>query len=732
MQAGVVNGTGSNTGWTASKSNSCVPKSHLSGGPYASLLKEDKKRQEELDKLLAGLDKLTETLPDLTLTPPPPPPKTEPDSNVRPSQVVSTLKRSANMANIATETAAMPYHTRTDSKPFSYIRTNKGQSAPGLQSPGLLRKIMNGSEASNNSSRAVTPVNFQQNLQQQRQQNYSVELNVTPIAVSHKTIQVNDHKSSLIKDMDCTDQEASLSWLQKQQRKLQDRRENQRRRESKETMKELKTSLNLVKPPEPIEPPPRTFDVVATISPKTSTPKAGGIPLSATMTMLQRQKSDSSFDRSRPLLRSRLRHESESEMSDVFTTTTYFRNQPSLGGSITSVDSSMIYGMNGTNSLPGSRPITPGFPSTAPTTPYFNHSANNFNILQQRINSCTKFSNGQQRSASPMGGGTLSLYTASRRGSISSTATSEPPAEVPAHFVKRAKDSHKYWYKPNISREEAIAMIQDQPPGAFVVRNSNSFPGAFGLALKVATPPVGSGSDELVRHFLIEPTKKGVKLKGYANEPVFGSLSALIYQHTVMPMALPQILVLPEVDLMPDAVDSGSLQMQQLLQVGAACNVLYLFTMDTDTLTGPTALQKAVSQLMTLKANNAAPVSQMATCVHFKVSSQGITLTDNARRLFFRKHYPTHSVSFCNIDPDDRKWKSGKGEAPARIFGFVARKPTSRSGHNQCHLFAEQDPDQPARAIVNFVNKVLVSVGSRSRSLSASAGRSSTSGSGAV
>ena len=43
----------------------------------------------------------------------------------------------------------------------------------------------------------------------------------------------------------------------------------------------------------------------------------------------------------------------------------------------------------------------------------------------------------------------------------------------------------------------------------------------------------------------------------------------------------------------------------------------------------------------------------------------------------------------------------------SRIFGFVARKPTSRSGHNQCHIFAEQDPDQPARAIVNFVNKVL-------------------------
>jgi hypothetical protein len=39
--------------------------------------------------------------------------------------------------------------------------------------------------------------------------------------------------------------------------------------------------------------------------------------------------------------------------------------------------------------------------------------------------------------------------------------------------------------------------------------------------------------DELVRHFLIEPTSKGVKLKGYTNEPVFGSLSALVYQVSI-------------------------------------------------------------------------------------------------------------------------------------------------------------------------------------------------------
>lgn len=44
----------------------------------------------------------------------------------------------------------------------------------------------------------------------------------------------------------------------------------------------------------------------------------------------------------------------------------------------------------------------------------------------------------------------------------------------------------------------------------------------------------------------------------------------------------------------------------------------------------------------------------------------------------------------------------------SRVFGFVARKPASLTD-NQCHLFAELDPEQPASAIVNFVTKVMMS-----------------------
>ncbi|KAK3714113.1 hypothetical protein QZH41_017942, partial [Actinostola sp. cb2023] len=110
-----------------------------------------------------------------------------------------------------------------------------------------------------------------------------------------------------------------------------------------------------------------------------------------------------------------------------------------------------------------------------------------------------------------------------------------------------------------------VSLLKDKEPGHFVVRDSQSFPGAYGLAVRVAVPPahVLQGdltkidlASELIRHFLIESTKKGVKLRGISNEPVFGSLSALIFQHTITPLSLPIRLVIPSQDLMPEiAVD---------------------------------------------------------------------------------------------------------------------------------------------------------------------------------
>ncbi|XP_051515882.1 tensin-2-like isoform X2 [Myxocyprinus asiaticus] len=269
--------------------------------------------------------------------------------------------------------------------------------------------------------------------------------------------------------------------------------------------------------------------------------------------------------------------------------------------------------------------------------------------------------------------------------------------------VKFVQDSSRFWYKPGISREQAIAALKEREPGAFLIRDSNSFQGAYGLALKVASPPPnvsnhsskgGDPLEQLVRHFLIETGPRGVKIKGCHNEPYFGSLSALVYQHSITPISLPCALHIPEKDPIGEVPEvqpvSNMSTAADLLKQGAACNVLYLNSVETESLTGPQAIAKATGATMT---RNPRP---SATVVHFKVSAQGITLTDSQRRVFFRRHYPINSVTFSSVDPQDR-----------RVFGFVAKKPGSVA-ENVCHLFAELDPEQPATAIVNFINKVML------------------------
>ncbi|KAK9519731.1 hypothetical protein VZT92_022440 [Zoarces viviparus] len=279
--------------------------------------------------------------------------------------------------------------------------------------------------------------------------------------------------------------------------------------------------------------------------------------------------------------------------------------------------------------------------------------------------------------------------------------------------VKFVQDTSKFWYKPDISRDQAITVLKDKEPGSFIVRDSHSFRGAYGLAMKVATPPpsvlqqskkVGDLSNELVRHFLIECSQKGVRLKGCPNEPYFGSLTALVCQHSITPLALPCKLILPDKDPVEELNDSpaqtATNSAAELLKQGAACNVWYLGSVELESLTGHQAVQKATTLTLSMDPPPA------STAVHFKVSAQGITLTDNQRKLFFRRHYAVNTVIFCSLDPQGRKWTRGSAST-AKIFGFVARKSQSET-ENICHLFAEHDPEQPASAIVNFVSKVMI------------------------
>ena len=147
------------------------------------------------------------------------------------------------------------------------------------------------------------------------------------------------------------------------------------------------------------------------------------------------------------------------------------------------------------------------------------------------------------------------------------------------------RDVSKYWYKPAISREEAIQILKSKAAGSFLIRDSHSFPGAFGLAVKVDAhhlPPNNTGNvpdnaEELVRHFLIESSAKGVHLKGSPNEPIFASLPALVYQHSLTPLALPCRLTLPHNDLtLADQPVYSEDSLQRLMEQGAGRHFSFL------------------------------------------------------------------------------------------------------------------------------------------------------------
>ena len=94
----------------------------------------------------------------------------------------------------------------------------------------------------------------------------------------------------------------------------------------------------------------------------------------------------------------------------------------------------------------------------------------------------------------------------SRRGSVSSEPTDVAAShvrlvrlEIIAFFLQffsgfflQVKENHKWWYKPHITREDAINLLKSQSPGTFIVRDSNTFPDSFGLALKVFHPAQNS------------------------------------------------------------------------------------------------------------------------------------------------------------------------------------------------------------------------------------------------
>ena len=51
---------------------------------------------------------------------------------------------------------------------------------------------------------------------------------------------------------------------------------------------------------------------------------------------------------------------------------------------------------------------------------------------------------------------------------------------------EQCKTLMPYWYKPQLSREEAVSYLLDKDPGWFVVRDSTSVTGGYALTVRIS------------------------------------------------------------------------------------------------------------------------------------------------------------------------------------------------------------------------------------------------------
>uniref|UniRef100_A0A8C4TD61 Tensin 4 n=1 Tax=Erpetoichthys calabaricus TaxID=27687 RepID=A0A8C4TD61_ERPCA len=201
--------------------------------------------------------------------------------------------------------------------------------------------------------------------------------------------------------------------------------------------------------------------------------------------------------------------------------------------------------------------------------------------------------------------------------------------------MKFVMDTSKYWFKPQITREQGKCHC-----GA----SHCCFKRVTMKTCSCSSPP---GPDDVPERATatsqqseVPNIRRGSDMKGGHVRPAEGPVCA------VKPMAMSRSHSAARfsVSNQPGGVNRFRLH-------SSACNLLYLNSVNTEALTGPVAVQKAVS--CTFKSD---PLPT-PTIVNFKVSQNGITLTDVQRRQFFRKHFHVSTLSFCGPDPEDRKWQ---------------------------------------------------------------------------
>ena len=283
--------------------------------------------------------------------------------------------------------------------------------------------------------------------------------------------------------------------------------------------------------------------------------------------------------------------------------------------------------------------------------------------------------------------------------------------EKQSRFVSQTIDD---WYKPSITREAAVRQLIELSVGSFVIRDSQTVTGGYALSLKVPDSfvlqksqdtgePLPTNPEDCVRHFLIAPHHRGIRLQGW-EEPPFDNLTTFVIQHSNQPMALPCRLRIQRGEVVPPEPRPKG----ELKNIEIAAKAIYLGGLNIAGKGTKVQLEDVATKVSTARIS-------LSILVEIKVSAkEGITITDVNKKAFDSRSFLPNDVTLAAICTTV-KWSGGvqvkeSGEEEkfndVNCFGLVVGI-RNQVGHT-CLTFADPSPSKISQTIVCYINTHLI------------------------
>ncbi|KAI6653252.1 hypothetical protein LOD99_3777 [Oopsacas minuta] len=282
---------------------------------------------------------------------------------------------------------------------------------------------------------------------------------------------------------------------------------------------------------------------------------------------------------------------------------------------------------------------------------------------------------------------------------------------------KLVSETIEDWYKASITREAAVRELIPLPVGSFVIRDSQTVSGGYALSMKVPDSFVLQKSqdtgeslptnpEDCVRHFLIAPHHRGIRLQGW-EEPPFDNLTTFVIQHSNQPMALPCRLRIrsahPVAPTEPVPRPRGELK-----NIEIAAKAVYLGGLNIAGKGTKVQMEDVAAKLSTARKS-------LSILVEIKVSAkEGITITDVNKKAFDSRSFMPNEVTFAAVCTSV-KWTGGVQLKESGIeeqftnsncFGLVVGI-RNQVGHT-CLTFADPSPSNISQTIVCYINTHLI------------------------